>query len=366
MKNKVSCVLLIVGFLLIVFLPHIVWPTAQVYLGNENLENRKLASMPNLDIDSIETYPREFENYYNDHMPFRNQLVRLYNRTKYELFHESTNANVIIGKNDWLFYGNPGDGKPIACYDGSLLLTQEQLETIAHNLTEARDALAAQGTEFVLFIAPNKERVYSEYMPERYGQPAQQCMVNQVVSYLRSETDIRVIYAYDALMEYRETCDELELYYPMDTHWNTYGSYIGVRELLNELDIHIPALEQMETTREETGVGDLAVMLNIAGGIKRAEESKVHGYASADVVELENEFYGRIAYAVPELPERKLFVKRDSFCTMMIPYLKAFFSDSLFVHNQSYDAEQVWEYQPDVYVYETVERYIGNLQNPIL
>ena len=89
-----------------------------------------------------------------------------------------------MGKDGWLFYNNQNDGDPLAQYKGKCLFSNEELELIADNLSVTQVNLAKEGREFVLFIAPNKERVYSEYMPEYYGEPAEIYAALQVITYL--------------------------------------------------------------------------------------------------------------------------------------------------------------------------------------
>lgn len=364
--KRMAHIILIICFLIVLYSPHLIWHFAEEMLRGENKENRMLAAAPEFSMDKIDTYPTEYEKYYNDNMPFRSQLIALYNRVRYHFFHTSSNSRVVLGRDGWLFLDDPNDGNPIACYDGSRLFKEDELKIIASNLLEARNKLAEIGSEFVLFIAPNKERVYYEYMPAYLGEPSKQCMVNQLVSYLKEHTDIRVVYPYESLMDYKKKHPEQMLYHKTDTHWNFYGGYIGARELLAELGIEYPTLDCMKTSVVKGGSGDLARMLSLSDHLEKEFEVKVHGYAFGEAVELENVYHGAMVYEMPDLKERKLFVRRDSFCDNMLPYLNSSFSDSKFVHTRGYLPEMVWEYKPDVYVLETVERYIRGLMKKIL
>ena len=54
-------------------------------------------------------------------------------------------------------------------YKGTNLFTEGELTQIAAQLTVTAEWLEKQGSEFVLFIAPNKETVYGEdYLPAYY------------------------------------------------------------------------------------------------------------------------------------------------------------------------------------------------------
>ena len=52
------------------------------------------------------------------------------------------------------------------------LLTEDELASIAKTLCISRDNLASEGCDFIIFIAPNKERIYADELPDYYGDPA--------------------------------------------------------------------------------------------------------------------------------------------------------------------------------------------------
>ena len=206
-------------------------------------------------------YPKAYEEYYNDHLPFCDLLIKLYNSMMVHVFHTSSSDDVILGKDGWLFYGSYTDGTSRQCYDGSMLFTGEELEHIAANLTDTKERLAKQGTEFVVFIAPSKERVYSEYMPDYLGEPAQMCMLNQVISFLRDHTDVRVVCPLEEMLAYKQAHPQQLLFYQTDTHWNDLGSYVGTSVLLKELGIQTPPLDRLETVSLPAGRYDMTECL---------------------------------------------------------------------------------------------------------
>jgi len=365
-KRKASSMLLIAAFLAVLFCPHILWGTLSGSYDGENLEKRTLAERPTLSLEEIAAYPKAYEEYYNDHLPFRDWLIKTYNSMMVHVFHTSSSKDVILGKDGWLFYGSSTDGTSRQCYDGSMLFAAEELEQIAANLTKTKDRLAQQGTEFVVFIAPSKERVYSEYMPDYMGEPAQLCMLNQVISYLRAHTDVKVIYPYEEMMAYKKAHPEQLLYYQTDTHWNDLGAYIGARALLSELGIKTPPLDALNVTKSGNGAGDLASLLNLWGISDEGNLELEQRDPVQEPITISNEFNGRMEFEMPGAPEIRFFMHKDSFGSGMAPYLKYNLSRALLVHNIVYDAKEVWTEQPDVFVLEVVERYIRRLRNPVL
>lgn len=143
-----------------------------------------MSEQPRLTVDNYGTFAEEYDNYFNDQLPFRNNLIKLNLLIDYFVFDRSANSKVIIGKDNWLFYDNKDDGDPIGCYQGNNLYTEAELQEIAENCVKQRNFLAERNIKFIIFIAPNKERIYSEDMPDRFETPADNYRVLQIVNYL--------------------------------------------------------------------------------------------------------------------------------------------------------------------------------------
>ena len=133
------------------------------------------------------------KGYKTDNIPFKNQLIAINNSIDYFVFHKASNERVILGEDQWLFYDCKDDGDPIGSYQGTNLFTEADLLAIKNNCIEQRDFLASQGKEFVIFIVPNKERVYYEHLPERYGKCIEPCRWWNILGKIRTyESYIRM------------------------------------------------------------------------------------------------------------------------------------------------------------------------------
>ena len=222
-----------------ILLPVPLFKAIKPYIDTNNYENRELTPRPALQLnaESISSFPSDFDSWMSDHLPFRNQLLSLNGMIDYDVLHSSSSDTVIVGRKGWLFYkgAQVNSEDPVADYTGTNLFSEEQLEIIARNMKEAQQLLKDRGSDFVIFIAPNKERVYSEYMPRSYGAPAKENRLSQVTSYLREHTDIPVVSCMDDLMEYKKTHPNTPVYFKYDTHWNDLGAFIGTRALARAL-----------------------------------------------------------------------------------------------------------------------------------
>lgn len=373
-RSKTVKVLYIVLFTILVLLPVPIFSVVHSHVDTQNYEQRTLYPLPFTreassyygTASTADTFPKQFEDWFNDHLPFRNQMLTLNSLFDYRVLRTSSSENVVVGKEGWLFYkGSQVAGEdPVADYSGGNLFTEEELQKIAANFTAARDTLAAQGKTFYIYIAPNKERVYSEYMPDSFGQPAENCRMNQIVRYLRENTDLNVICSYDALMSYKAAHPDHQVYLKYDTHWNYLGAYVGVQPLIEAAGFDFVPVDQVTLTeRGEKGSYDLARLIHLGNILNDDHYYLVNGYtphpmetASADDGKA---FYYRTTDG--QAPGGKVFIIGDSFSTLMAPYLACHYFNGYMTFYYNYSYEQLGRENPDTVVYETVERYIGNM-----
>lgn len=281
----------------------------------------------------MESYPSEVEQWLDDRAPFRNQLIRMNGMLDYYLFDTSPNSNVIKGKDGWIFYNNKADGDPIASYKGEDLLTEDELASIAKTLCISRDNLASEGCDFIIYIAPNKDRIYADELPDYYGDPADEHATLQIYSYLKTRTDIKIVYPLTEMIDASQLYTDEYLYHKTDTHWNEMGAYTGMLSLLETVGITMPSIE--------------------SGGMTY----RVEGYPTHGIVNEKWDFYNEIIYHTDNGDPRRVFVWRDSFGSAMSDIIGSQFSYTYLRNAGSYDNSQVKENKPDIFVLETVERY---------
>ncbi len=339
------------------------WFLPDEFINSLNNENRTLATRPTLSVDNYTTFPEEYEAYYNDNLPFRDILVKINSSIDYFVFKKSAaDTNVIVGKDNWLFYGNTSDGDPLGAYQGELF-TEEELQNIAQNCVDTEQFLSDRGKEFVIFIAPNKERIYSEFMPEQYGEPADMYKTLQLVQYLRENTDLRIVYPYDELIAAKNELSQ-NIYYKTDTHWNWIGGYVGASALLDELGIDMPDItsDELEIIAGDETSGDLARMLDMNDILKSKEyEYSVVGYNNHNMETIESDFSTVIRQHAEDADPRKVYVYRDSFASFMAIYIGSQFNDCYMRYHETYSYDDFVQEDPDIFIYETVERYVDRL-----
>ena len=355
MKNKtVAQKILFFSFIIVICLSWILNLIMSPFMDDTNYENREKAKFEITDINSC-------NNWINDHLPFRNKLVELNSLIDCFLFRTTSDENVKIGKDNWLFYSHVNRGDSIGCWKGKNLLSEEQLQNIANNCVNQKNIMESQGKEFVIFIGPNKEEIYGEYIPSFYGKKADYFKTLQIVDYLKKHTDVRIVYPYREMLDAKKEVKE-DLYYSADTHWNQIGGYVGASCLLKELGIETKPLKDLTITKKDHHIGDLSKMLGLVDEFKSKDYNySLSGYSSNDVKTHEFSEFEVFSYSTQNADPRKIYIWRDSFTEAMAPYIAANFNDSYMRHFNTYSYEDLEKQDPDIVVYEVVERNIDQL-----
>lgn len=363
--RKIKSIIWIVVFLSMIIAPVFIYTYIEGYIDSEDHENRKREARPILKGENYQTFPEEYEAYFNDNIPFRNQLIRLNNSIDYFVFKQSASDNVCIGKNGWLFYCNKDDCNPVEQSLGYWDFSDDDLKQIGANLVASKRALEKQGIEFVLFIAPNKETIYRDQLPDYYKAENQHTSTDSLVDYLEESTDITVVYPKEELLKHREENPDLILYHKLDTHWNYAGAYIGAKCLVEELGGSMPLLSEVTGAPSISSRGDLTDMLNIT--IKNGDID----YGISDISKLKSESKKldsdpEFIYHTLGTDSRTLVVCRDSFSAALAPFVATQFENSVWIHTRVYEQKQIFDYKADVFVLEIAERYIRNLKGFVI
>lgn len=261
-----------------------------------------------------------------------------------QTYFEST--QVLLGKDNWLFYKSADDGTSIADYQGTGHYSEEKLAEIADNLIKQRDVLAQQEIRFVVYIVPNKEVIYFEYMPDTIYRESTVTRTDELVNYLRENTDLEVVYPKNELMYAKE--DQL-VYFKYDTHWNYVGGFIGIQCLLNQLYNTYHDVSEMTFVESPSGVlvqNDLAIIANVA-----------------DLFQEESMLMFSEEYILEEqvVSDTILFVG-DSFGITLSGMGQSYFpSGSNYIGVWTSDMSTIQQYNPDIVVWESVERYTDRM-----
>lgn len=257
---------------------------------------------------------------------------------------EST--QVLLGKEDWLFYKTQMDGHPIWDYMGINHFTEQELAEMAANLTQMRDYFENErGIDFYITALPNKEIVYEEYMPDTIARVNEVSRAEQVAEYIGANTDLTYIFPKQALLEAKE---KYQIYYETDTHWNQIGAFIGMQEIFKEAYGTYANVDSVVfRVDSETFAGDLATIAGVSDK-----------YANDTVYVFEKESADKTQYR-----DEVAFVVGDSFSGFLSTIAKGYYKEVHWIYTTEFTMDMVDEFQPDVIIWETVERYMETFLN---
>lgn len=280
-------------------------------------------------------------NVFTEKLFLRNAFISLNSELTRALtggtYMEST--QVLLGKEDWLFYKTQNDGYPVYDYMGINHFTEEELAAMADNLILARDYFEKEkGISFVAVTIPNKEIIYEEYMPDTIARVNSVSRGEQFARYMNEHTDVKYVYPKNAFLQYKE---DYPLFYKTDTHWNHIGAFVGVQEIFKELygTFTTPDMVQFNETQTDFA-GDLSVIAGVSDQ-----------YAMDTVYEFDS------ATADPaQKREETAIVVGDSFGGFLSVIARGYYEEVHWIDTDDFNVSMLDELQADVVIWESVER----------
>ncbi len=356
MKNSKNEILLTAFFIVFISLPPLIYPFIKNKMDLTNYENRPMTSINTVLDSNYKTFFTNFEDFFNDNLPFKNELQKLRAIIKYSVFTTPSSQKVIIGSNGWLFYNSGVDGitNEVGDYQKTTRFTDTEYEIIKENLISVQNKLKKNGKSFSLLIPSNKSTIYSEYMPKIYRRD-NSTNINKteaLIDFLKKETSINIIYPKNSLIENKKYG---ATYYQYDTHWNDLGGFIGTMEIIESLENKKYDISNFRINNYKNNIGDLSIM-NQTLFFANNYEPIVKNYhddiipqctETQDVIECKNE--------QAEFDKTVLLIG-DSFRTAMVNHLAKSYSHVVIVYVPFFNYSYIEKYNPQDVIYEVVER----------
>ena len=225
-------------------------------------EKRNLATFPALKENNSwnKFFFKEFKVWFEDHLGFRKEFINIASWTKFRIFHQSPAEKVHIGKDGWYFYTQDYNTN-IAI--GDYPITEQLLEEILFCHKEMQKRLNEKGIEYVVILPTSKVSIYPEYLRIGKGKVIE-TPVDLVADYLEKNSDIKVVRLKDCLLQEKKN---RQVYYKTDTHWSHAGGYAAYKEILQKFKDwgYIPNAEMPIATNfyESEAMGEFEDMMGI-------------------------------------------------------------------------------------------------------
>src|SRR5579885_3572364 len=355
---------LIALFAPLIFLPAILH-MAGVAQTTARDEMRNLVQRPRLPatLAAWRGFGAEMDAYLADHFGLRPYLLAIGNRLNFAVrLPAGGNRLALPGKDDWLFWAND-----IEQHSGLRLLSRGEVTRWIQSLATLHDWLAARGIRFVFVIAPDKSEIYPEHLPD--GVPAAPfTAMDQMAAALAAQTGFDFV---DLRQLLKAAKPGGQLYYRTDSHWNSRGAYLALRNVLDGRLAKGAALPAFSDYRLDPTpfAGDLVQLLSLACCISEPREAPIrsfpdpvrdHGLVVKDGQE------GRwIDTTHRDLPA--IFVYGDSFSDAWLPFLADVASRVVYRRNDHpLHAADVEAARPGLFIYEIVQRRVSEPPQPLV
>ena len=161
MKRKTAYGIFIAAFFILCLIPS----AGMLLFGeSEAAANEILSPRPVIfqeDGSFNQNFTDDLTSYIADRFAFRQEFITAYAKIQAALFKESSSGDVVLGKDGWLFYQDTVDD-----YLHHNALSGRQIQGIARTLSMMQQYAEERGVRFVFTVAPNKNSLYPEYMPD--------------------------------------------------------------------------------------------------------------------------------------------------------------------------------------------------------
>ena len=287
-------------------------------------------------------YFQDLSSYIRDRFFLRQELISLHHWLSAKVLSVSGDDSVILGSDGWLYYADT-----LEDYTGTNPMTDRELFAAANNLQLMNEYCAAQGKQFLFMIAPNKNSLYPEHMPD-YGIAAEQTNAQQLMTRLE-ELGVPTVDLFTAFSQ-----EDAQLYFAHDSHWNTKGAALGA-DLINsafgvESDYYGGGFSQTGPHQ-----GDLYTMLYPA--FTDPEQDALYGGTLSYEFTTSATRPDAISLRTQSGKEGSLLAYRDSFGILLFPFLADSYGQAQFSRSTSYDLTK----EADYVLIELVERNLRYL-----
>lgn len=319
------------------------------YETNTKTEDGEEIVIPTLinEDDTINSYYlKDMGDYFNDNFAYRQEMISMNAKLYATIFHVSTTDQVLLGKNDWMYYTNT-----LNDYTAMHSMSERGLENVVHNISLMQNYIEENGSAFIVTIAPNKNSLYDENMPYYYksGEGNNYARLEKKLT----ENNIHYVNLFKAFQDTEEV-----LYLKQDSHWNNKGAALAYNQIMSQTDLDYETYEKVDYIMEKNHAGDLATMIYPIGYGLEENVSYLKDWKYSYYGEVTDNMDNFIATTSPK-SNSVLLMYRDSFGESLLPFFADEFGVAYFSRLLPYNLKEVEIYHPDYVVMERVERRIS-------
>jgi len=312
-------------------------------------------------------FTTSFERAFGDRFGARNTLLQAHHLALLYGFDVSPATNVLLGRDDWLYFLGE-DGRSLdRHYRGMLPISDAEIAAVVTELRRRQKFLAALGIAYVVTIVPEKYTIYPEHLPSWIVRTDRPTPLERLTAAISADGNVRFVDLRAPLLTAKLS---RRVYYMTDSHWNMQGAAVAYRAIMQEIESVLPSGRLLMIASPAlppyiAGVdmysGDLARFVGLPPRYREADLaplSKVLANPSARCGKRidagTDEGFEIYACDRPSLPRAVMY--RDSMAIPLIPLLSENFRRIVYVSARRLDPALILREKPDVVIEEMVER----------
>lgn len=341
-----------------------------------------LTIVPIINLKSVTTQKKEGENWWSRSVLYNFDFALPTLSGFFYPLGISNSNQVIIGKDDWLYLGDPYANTVTSTRLGATVENIESAKKIAQ-ATKAWDQwLKFKGVSlYQVMLGSNKGTIYPEFLPD-WAQPPPNSALDVLLANVSQDIYIDTRPALKAA----KTEFSAPLYYKTDTHWNLLGGWVAFREFAKEIErkeqlgLHWLSDQQLHVSlANDREGGDLANFIRMKKMLHDNEviidindkqliatnqydfEIKTGNITAFDSKpNVNTPLPALLVKSQYALNQKKVLWIHDSYGWAMGSFMAATFSETLQLHYNAIDSAQFAQlvnlYKPDYVFITVVER----------
>lgn len=187
------------------------------------MENRTINPKPH-SVFATKDFFNEFQNWFEDRLLERNNLIQLWANLNGKLFHVLISTEVCMGKDGYLY-------SPFFLID-EMADREQKLE----QLSCMQKICDNYKTRFVFNMVPHAEWMLGEQLLERHRPADIKKLEKELERDLQKRGIDYCIFGQKMLLQ--PLYERKNMYYKDDLHWNSKGAFFGAKELLRHLKLN--------------------------------------------------------------------------------------------------------------------------------
>jgi hypothetical protein len=344
-------------------------------------QRRPTAWPPAAVLASPAKFGAAFGQAFADRFGMRTALIVGQHWALVDIFGVSPVANVMIGRDGWLFWLGEDAASVDRHYRGTRRVPDFEADAYVAEVKRRHEYFRSRGIAYLPVIVPEKFTIYPEYLPSWVAPGRDPTLLARTMDRLAKDGSVPYVDLRPLLLEAKGRGRREPLYYQTDSHWNLAGAGVGYLAIMRAVQTLLPGrlasiappLRPPYTPGRDVFWGDLGRMLGVPFRFREPDYLPLAAATRhprrvglrARSITPGREGHIRI-YEQPDANLPRLAMNRDSMAIALIPMLSENFRRSVYVLSPAFERETIEREHPDIVIDEVVERGMLRVaQSPI-